>query len=135
MLLCDFWKIQNFFEILPVSDRRLLALNQVDFLAQCACGKTLCKFEQPTSSGTCFEKSRTLNTIKILKCSPGRPRDQLRIEDPGAFGDPIGVFRVIVSGISIAIDKRVGHRTDGGIPYRFTIMGHDRGFAFFRRHV
>ena len=89
MLLCDFWKILKFSEILPVSNWRLFALNQDDFLAQCACGKALCKFEQPTSSRTCFEKSWTLSTINFLKCSPRRPRDQSRIEDPGAFGDLI----------------------------------------------
>ena len=70
----EFWKIQKFFEILPVSDWRRFALNQVDFLAQCACGKALCKFEQPTSPRTHFEKSRTLNNITFLKCSPRRPK-------------------------------------------------------------
>ena len=64
-VLCNFWKIQKFFEILPVGDWRLLAPNQVDFLAQRACGKALCKFEQPTSLRTCFEKSWTLKKHQL----------------------------------------------------------------------
>ena len=81
-LLCNFWKIQKFCEILPVGDWRLLAPNQVDFLAQCACGKARCKFEQPTSLRTCFEKSWTLKNINFLKSSPGRAEVQFFEETP-----------------------------------------------------
>ena len=80
--LCDFWKNQKFCEILPVGDWRLLALNQVNFLAQCACGKALCKFEQPTSLRTCFEKSWTLKNINFLKSSPRRAEGQILEQGP-----------------------------------------------------
>ena len=82
MLWCEFWKIQKFFEILPLSDWRLFALNQVDFLAQCACGKALCKFDQPTSLRTSFEKSWTLKNINFLKSSPRRAEGQILEKTP-----------------------------------------------------
>ena len=65
-----------------MGDWRLFALNQVDFLAQCACGKALCKFEQPTSLRTCFEKSWTLKNINFLKSSPRRAEVQILKETP-----------------------------------------------------
>ena len=65
-----------------MGDWRLFALNQVDFLAQCACGKALCKFERPTSLRTCFEKSWTLKNINFLKSSPRRAEGQILEETP-----------------------------------------------------
>ena len=65
-----------------MGDWRLLAPNQVDFLAQCACGKALCKFEQPTSLRTSFEKSWTLKNINFLKSSPRRAQGQIPEKTP-----------------------------------------------------
>ena len=92
-----------------MSDWVFAAPNQVDFLAQRACGKALCKFELPTSPRTHFENSWTLNNINFLNSSPRRPRGQPPIEDPGAFGNLTRVLRAIVSGCSIAKNKRIGH--------------------------
>ena len=79
VLWCDFWKIQKFFEILPVGDCRLFALNQIDFLAQCACGKALCKFEQPTSLSKNLGRWKNIN---FLKSSPRRAEGQILEETP-----------------------------------------------------
>ena len=77
-----FGKSKKFFEILPVGDWRLLAPNQVGFLAHRACGRALCKFEQPTSLRTCFEKSWTLRNINFLKSSPRRAEGQILEKTP-----------------------------------------------------
>ena len=81
-LLCDFWKIQKFCEIFLWVTGDFLPPNQVNFRAQCACGKALCKFEQPTSLRTCFEKSWTLRNINFLKSSPRRAEGQILEETP-----------------------------------------------------
>ena len=65
-----------------MGDWRPFALNQVNFLAQCACGKALCKFQQPTSLRTCFEKSWTLKNINFLKFSPRRAEGQILEKTP-----------------------------------------------------
>ena len=87
MLWCDLWKIQKFFEILPVGDCRLFALNQIDFLAQCTCGKALCKFEQPTSLRTCFKKSWTLKKHQFSQVLTETSRG------PNPRGDPLQAYQ------------------------------------------
>ena len=82
-----FLEIQKFFEILPVGDWRLFALNQVNFLAQCACGKALCKFEQPMSLTTCFEKSWTLKKHQFFQVLTETSRG------PNLRGDPLQAYQ------------------------------------------
>ena len=62
-------------------------MNQVNFLAQCTCGKALCKFEQPTSLRTCFEKSWTLKKHQFSQVLTETSRG------PNPRGDPLQAYQ------------------------------------------